>query len=103
MAKHARNRLGLLKMCFQLEYKPAGYYLQKHVKIQIAASELSLGRLDAIHSRVVKIISMPVAFLSWNAIQPLDERRPYHRISHGDLPPLPSSMLPPPPLVPPGH
>ena len=50
------------------------YKITVRSKMQYA-SETSLGRLDVIQTRAVKIIAMPEASLSRNANQPLAKRR----------------------------
>ena len=73
--------------------------------VWMAASETSLGILDATQSRDIKIIAIPEASLRRNAIQPLAQRRPvgaltlFHQIYYGDAPTLLNGMLPLPPVV----
>ena len=72
--------------------------------VWMAASETSLGRLDVIQRRAVKIIAMQEASLSRNTTQPLAHRRQvgeltlFHQIYLGYAPTQLSNMLPPPPV-----
>ena len=95
MTKDAGKRLDVLKRVSQylnpnqgaIIYKTMGKAKMECVScVWLAASETSLGRLDAIQMRAFKMIAMPVTSLSRYAIQPLAQRSWCSHLGPPDIP-----------------
>ena len=109
MATDAAKRLGLLRRVSPylnpdqraMIYKSMVRSRMEYAStVWMGASATSLGWLDAIQRRALRIIKLPQDILYAKQIQPLAQRRNVgaltllHRMYHGDAPALMNSLLP---------